>query len=195
MEHILVVPRAEILEYLSPKGILTGDPAHALDICASHVQFRPRNEVEEDPSLKQLIPYLVLQKDGTTFTYRRMPGGGEKRLHNLVSIGVGGHMRRMKDDFHENLDANLERELHEELAIATPYTKEFVGFLNEDFTPVCQVHLGLVYRLVPENPSKVEVREARELSGSWMPDEHVDALVGEMEVWSQVAWDYFRSLK
>jgi len=195
MEHILVVPRSAILDYLSPKGILAADPIRALDHFRAHAAYEPRNEVEEDPSLKQLIPYLILQAGGLTFTYRRQKGGGEKRLHDLISIGVGGHMRRMKEDFRENLEANLERELNEELHVNTPYKKDFLGFLNEDFTPVCQVHLGMVYRLVPEDPKKVHVLEERELKGEWLPPNRVDALRGEMEVWSQVAWDYLRNGK
>ena len=102
-------------------------------------------------------------------------------------------MRRMREDFHENLEANLERELNEELHMGTPYSKEFLGFLNEDFTPVCQVHLGMVYRLTPEDPSRVHVLEERELQGQWLPSAQVDALLGEMEVWSQVAWEHLRN--
>lgn len=193
MEHILVVPRSAILDYLSPKGILTADPVRALDHFEVHAVYKPRNEVEEDPSLKQLIPYLILQAGGLTFTYRRQKGGGEKRLHDLISIGVGGHMRKMRENFHQNLEANLERELNEELHMGTPYTKEFLGFLNEDFTPVCQVHLGMVFRLTPEHSTKVHVLEERELKGEWLPQDRVDALRGEMEVWSQVAWDHLRN--
>jgi predicted NUDIX family phosphoesterase len=192
MEQILVVPRSALLEVLSPKGMLNAPLERALGLIAAHGDYRGRGTVEEDPSLKQPIPYLVLQADGLTFTYRRQKGGGEKRLHDCVSIGVGGHMRRMAEDPAENLEANLERELHEELHVETPYAKHFLGFLNEDFTPVCQVHLGLVYRIVPEDPAKVRVAEERELKGEWLPASAVDQRVPDMEIWSQIVWDHLR---
>ena len=190
MEQILVVPRGALLEVLSPKGMLDAPLDRALSLIAAHGDYRGRGLVEEDPMLKQPIPYLVLQADGLTFTYRRQMGGGEKRLHDLVSIGVGGHMRKMEEDPALNLEANLERELHEELHVDTPYMKEFLGFLNEDFTPVCQVHLGLVYRVTPEDPAKVHVAEERELKGEWLPAAEVDKLVPDMEVWSQIVWEH-----
>jgi predicted NUDIX family phosphoesterase len=192
MEQILVVPRGALLEVLSPKGVLEAPLDRALALVASHGRYNGRGSVEEDPMLKQPIPYLLLQARGLTFTYRRQKGGGEKRLHDLYSIGVGGHMRRMEEDPAANLEANLERELHEELHMDTPYVKEFIGFLNEDFTPVCQVHLGLVYRVVPEDPAKVSVAEERELKGEWLPAAEVDKRVPDMEVWSQVLWAHVR---
>ena len=192
MEQILVVPRSALLEVLSPKGMLDASLDRALVLIAAHGSYQGRGLVEEDPMLKQPIPYLVLQADGLTFTYRRQKGGGEKRLHDLVSIGVGGHMRRMEEDPAANLEANLERELHEELHVNTPYAKMFLGFLNEDFTPVCQVHLGLVYRVTPEDPAKVHVAEERELKGEWLSAEEVDKLYPDMEVWSQIVWDHLR---
>jgi len=62
-----------------------------------HVMFRPRSEVENDPGLKQLIPYVIFlhrEADGTesVFQYTRGKGMGEGRLHHLRSVGVGGHI-------------------------------------------------------------------------------------------------------
>ena len=192
MEQILVVPRNALLDVISPKGMLDAPLPRALELIASNGIYRGRGLVEEDPMLKQPIPYLLLQAEGLTFTYRRQKGGGEKRLHDLVSIGVGGHMRKMAEDPAANLEANLERELHEELHVDTPYTKEFLGFLNEDFTPVSQVHLGLVYRVRPQDPAKVHVAEERELKGEWLPAGEVDKLYPAMENWSQILWDHLR---
>src|SRR6266508_968664 len=67
------------------------------DYCAavldpSAFQFRPRSEVETDPSFKQLIPYVVLRCGGDLFHYRRGSAGTEKRLQALRSVGIGGHI-------------------------------------------------------------------------------------------------------
>ena len=50
--------------------------------------FVPRAEAEEDPSLKQLIPYVVVTSGGKLLHYRRGSGSGEKRLLKKGSIGL-----------------------------------------------------------------------------------------------------------
>ena len=54
--------------------------------------FRPRYEVETDPSFKQLIPYCIFRHHGQVFHYKRGKLQGEGRLHSKRSIGVGGHI-------------------------------------------------------------------------------------------------------
>src|SRR5216117_3004275 len=56
-----------------------------------HISFRPRSQMESDPNFKQIIPYCVLCSKGAVFRYTRGKKMGEKRLHALESIGVGGH--------------------------------------------------------------------------------------------------------
>jgi predicted NUDIX family phosphoesterase len=53
--------------------------------------------MEEDPSFKQLIPYMLFRwtDDGGTvhlFEYLRGSGQGERRLHAKRSVGIGGHI-------------------------------------------------------------------------------------------------------
>ncbi len=48
-----------------------------------------RSTAEEDASLKQVIPYLVLRDGERWFLMRRTRAGGDARLHDLWSIGVG----------------------------------------------------------------------------------------------------------
>ena len=62
-----------------------------------HISFRPRGEVETDPSFKQLTPYMIFchrHGDGplTIFQYTRGTGQGEGRLHRKRSVGIGGHI-------------------------------------------------------------------------------------------------------
>ena len=49
-------------------------------------------EMERDPSFKQVIPYLVLRDGERYFLMRRTAAGGDARLHDRYSIGVGGHL-------------------------------------------------------------------------------------------------------
>ena len=68
---------------------------------AEHVSYRPRQEVEQDPGFKQLIPYVIFCHrrvpsgcggPQTVFGYKRGTGQGEGRLHRKRSIGIGGHI-------------------------------------------------------------------------------------------------------
>ena len=79
--------------------------------------FVPRAEAEEDPSLKQLIPYVVVTSGGKLLHYRRGSGSGEKRLLKKGSIGIGGHIND-GDGLGEAFDGNLRRI---DLRTDTPY--------------------------------------------------------------------------
>src|SRR5262249_31186008 len=112
----------------------------------ARLRFLPRAEAEEDPSFKQLIPYLVLRHGGQVFYYRRR-GGGESRLLRKRSIGLGGHVTDADGPVAEAYRAGLLRELTEEVELAGGYRERCVGLINDDGTPVGQVHLGIVHVL------------------------------------------------
>src|SRR5258708_36985684 len=84
----------------------------------AHLSYRPRGEVESDPSFKQLIPYVVLRCGGELFHYTRGASGTESRLRSLRSVGLGGHITGEDgppaDDPYR---AGLLRELAEEVEI------------------------------------------------------------------------------
>jgi len=53
--------------------------------------FLPREEVENKPEYKQLIPYIIIiDNNDNVLLYER--SGKEKRLHGLYSCGIGGHI-------------------------------------------------------------------------------------------------------
>src|ERR1700685_173360 len=58
----------------------------------NYTTYRPRDEVETDPSYKQLIPYCIFGCGSGVFHYRRGKTQGEARLRSLRSIGIGGHI-------------------------------------------------------------------------------------------------------
>ncbi len=197
-EQILVVP-AEVLDELGRFQGFSADVARYLDplLRCERLSYRPRGAMEEDPSFKQLIPYVVLQHtaaDGTVtvFSYTRGGGGGEKRLHAKRSVGVGGHISS-DDASHDNAHADeglyrrgLERELSEEVHIGSAYTERLVGLINDDETPVGRVHLGVVHVFDLEEPL-VSSAELALAEGQFLP---VDQLLGEInscESWSQIA--------
>src|SRR3954451_23607955 len=97
--------------------------------------------MEVDPSFKQIIPYLVLRDGERYFLMRRTKAGGDARLHDRYSIGVGGHLNPGDRD----LAGGLRREWQEEVSADFEPAFELIGLLNDDTTDVASVHLGAVY--------------------------------------------------
>ena len=110
-ERVLVVPRRLVPDGAKWYGLRTHDIDEFLEIVAAHARFEPRAEMEQDPQFKQIIPYLVLRDGDRYFLMRRTRAGGDVRLHDRWSIGVGGHLNPGDD----GLSGGLQREWREEL--------------------------------------------------------------------------------
>lgn len=182
-EDVLVVPRERVLD--EPwHGLRTGPLDAALDAIRRHGRFAPRARMEEDPAFKQVIPYLLLRDGRRWFLMRRTRMGGDVRLHDRWSIGVGGHLNPGDVD----VLGGLRREWREELV--ADFEPEFrpVGLLNDDTTPVGRVHLGFVY-LADAAGRRVAVREVDKLTGAFADAAEVRAVREDLETWSRIAFD------
>jgi predicted NUDIX family phosphoesterase len=153
--------------------------------------YRPRSEMERDPSFKQLIPYVVFQYRDERgrrllFHYTRGRGQGEGRLHMKRSIGVGGHISI--DDSRGDVpayDEGMRRELAEEVDIGAPYREHCIGLINDDQTDVGRVHLGVVHVFDLEAPS-VRPREDDIANAGFAPLETLLDEINAFETWSQI---------
>jgi len=191
-EHVLVVPTAAFHELGHFQGF-SGDTDRYLTrlLQPQLVSYRPRAAMEEDPSFKQLIPYVVFRYQSSggvqVFQYTRGGGQGERRLHSKRSIGVGGHISSddaatpAADPYREG----LLRELQEEVEIATEFTESRVGLINDDETEVGRVHLGVVHIFDVHEP-RVSPREDDILDAGFRPVEELLAQVEGFETWSQI---------
>jgi len=186
-ELVYVVPRERILGPWGWHGILAAGARARLAVIATAGRFEPRAAMEADPRFKQVIPYLVLRDRGRYFLMRRTRAGGDARLHDLFSIGVGGHLNPGDVD----LRGGLRREWTEELAADFVPRFRFLGLLNDDTTDVGRVHLGIVY--VAEAAGRpVAVRETDKLEGRFVPPAELSAVYDRMETWSRLVWDFVR---
>jgi predicted NUDIX family phosphoesterase len=146
--------------------------------------------MEGDPSWKQVIPYLVL-RDGTRyFLMRRTKAGGDERLHDHWSIGVGGHINPGDVD----LIGGLRREWREEVAADFEPEFELLGMLNDDTTDVGSVHVGAVY-LADARGRAVSIRETDKLTGSFADSTEVAAVVDRMESWSALVFEHLEGVR
>lgn len=214
-EAIVVAPRHELFagEAHAFHGFLPLHDARLEPVlsglCAAPRLAR-RGDVEEDPALKQPIPYVVLVRDGAlgtreVYAYTRLGGGGEARLHGKVSVGVGGHMNRgfTRETLETVVWEEAARELAEELRFDDdengleihPPAARFVGLINDDSGPVQQVHLGLLAVAEVLNGVRVSVRETDQLEGAWatLDELREPAVYERLESWSAHALEALRS--
>lgn len=193
-ERVLVVPGAELDRLGRFQGFSSEVDRYLEALLAPGLaSFRPRSEVEDDPSLKQLIPYVVFRSGDLVFRYTRGGSGGEARLRRLRSLGVGGHVAEDDADGRGTLDAYemaLRRELDEEVEIGSPGTLTRVGLINDDATPVGQVHLGVVHVYELERP-EVMPREAALIEPVFISTSALRDDWERFESWSQICIDAF----
>ncbi len=191
IEHVLVIPTpvfhqvghfqgfcGEIDKYLN----VILDPAHA--------SYRPRNEMEQDSSYKQLIPYCIFRCDGQIFHYQRGTAQGETRLHAKKSVGVGGHVSTL--DLNRQNSAYLEgmrREIAEEVELDSEWVEACVGLINDDETEVGKVHLGIVHVFELDYP-KVQPREKSMINAGFASPSELAHRMDDFESWSQICLNY-----
>jgi predicted NUDIX family phosphoesterase len=183
-EQVLVVPRDRIMGVRAWRGVLESGAEPYLDLIAAEGRFEPRSQMELDPRFKQVIPYLVLSDGARIFLMRRTRAGGDERLHDRFSIGVGGHLNPGDVD----LGGGLAREWAEEIEADFIPEFRFLGLLNDDETEVGKVHLGVVY-VADTGGRPVAVRELEKLEGRFADPAEVLAVYDRMESWSQLVFD------
>jgi len=184
-ELVYVVPRSAVITGDGWLGIRSDALAERLDAIARAGRYEPRSAMEQDPGFKQIIPYLVLRDGARYFLMRRTRAGGDARLHDRWSIGVGGHL----NPGDRGLDLGLEREWREELV--ADFTPAFrpVGLLNDDTTDVGAVHLGVVYEADAAG-REVTIRETDKLAGAFAQPADVAAVADDLETWSRLVFEH-----
>ena len=186
-ERVLVLPRDVVPGGCDFRGVRpAGDrEMDELRRCVErHGRFMDRARAETDAAFKQLIPYVVVRDGGSVFVMRRTRAGGDARLHDRMSIGVGGHLNDI-DAGHDPLAAGLAREWREELVAAWQPEYRLLGLLNDDTDPVGAVHLGVVFE-VDAAGRLVKVRERDKLAGRFEPLDELASQWDALETWSQL---------
>jgi predicted NUDIX family phosphoesterase len=185
-ECVLVIPTRLLWERAPRFHGFTPDITPFADVLfdPDSLLYLPRAVAEQDPTHKQLIPYVVLRWRDQVFHYTRGKSGTEARLRALRSIGVGGHICQEDAGNAGAYRTGMLRELAEEVVIGTTFTEHMIGLINDDRTPVGEVHLGIVHLLELEAP---EVRRAEEaLDACGLAEvSRLRAEVEQFETWSQ----------
>lgn len=158
-ELVLATPAGRLEPYLRhfAGGLLQGPfvVAQLFEDVLADVRFVPRAAAEQDPAFKQLIPYCVLYREAgdgrSVFGYKRTKAGGEGRLHDRYSVGVGGHVNPEDGAGDADLFAynrGLARELAEEVGLVVKHLAPFLtpkAVIYDPSNAVGRVHLGFVH--------------------------------------------------
>lgn len=191
-ELTLAVPTAKVWQILPYKenAVIRPESPEVMERLLADGIFEHRNLLEEDPGHKQIIPYAVICCGDMVYLFHRTKKQTEKRLHNLYSLGVGGHMNPWGEhpiDI-DYLHHELEREMHEEVLLHPGCKVERllpVGFINDDTNEVGRVHLGVLYEIYLDN-TDIEINEKDKMTGRWVRKSDLGEYYDGMESWSQI---------
>lgn len=175
---VLCVPRARVEEFIPDMGAGYFHSAGVEDRILLSSRYIPRTEeLENDPSFLQIIPYFTVGltvdigghlphnprpsyfiDNSRTLIYARTSKGAEGRLYNKYSIGFGGHVESQDGDPGSGVVRSafncIAREIQEETGLDLNTRKNHVckhGFIfRKDWEGVESVHLGIHYSVMVE---------------------------------------------
>ena len=191
-EQVLVVPR----EAFEAVGAFNGVKLNPQDYLTAFLQpgvarYMDRELAEQSPEFKQLITYAIFCHQGRILAYARTSKGGESRLHNKMSLGIGGHINPI-DGLTDSIStylAGMEREIREEITFTGSATQELFAIINDDTNEVGSVHLGLVHRFELEDDQAAPNEKALADLAFRTLDELAGPLYERLETWSAICVD------
>ena len=193
-EEMVLVIRRSLFDSLGAFQGLNFDVGHYLPAILSRQNnfFAPRSAAEQDPSLKQIIPYVLLAHGGKVLHYVRGRKAGEQRLAAKGSIGIGGHLNDADESLFsydaQSYQAGVQREVDEEIAVGCAYKNSIRSILNDDSTEVGRVHLGVIHVFELES-AEVKKREALITQLGFLSPAELQERRDTLETWSQICLD------
>lgn len=193
-EKVLVVPSEVVEKMVDGKTGFIKLPFSRVLVMLSKADFAPRNQVEEDPNYRQIIPYLVTRHLSNLIMFRRKPKAGEKRLHGMLSF-PGGHINMSdmvgikktdKTDMFDVFWNGTYREFNEEID-GIPLSWQFEGIIKSDATEVDKVHLGVILSVNIGDYKGVKEEEKYEAIVD--KPEAFKQYLSEMETWAKLAYE------
>ncbi|MEL0637601.1 hypothetical protein V6259_12605 [Marinomonas sp. TI.3.20] len=143
----------------------TGNGLQELEIDPRNTVIAQRCLLESSKHFRQLISYCpIINKKGEVLVYLRKKGGNESGLHDLHSIGFGGHVDGVEAQFNSaggielepTLLQAIERELDEELKLNLNAleVEHLAGkYILSNENSVDAVHLGAVSFIRYDGPT------------------------------------------
>jgi len=176
-------------EFVTDAKVLSEVITHILQ----HYTILDRDLAEYDPEWRQVIPYQIVQNynahPAEYLLMQRTKKQTEERLHEKLSLGIGGHINPIDDTTKSIITSNMLREREEEISIDV-YTESLLGVIACDTNEVDRVHLGLVFMLGCR--ANFEIREKENMTAHWARLLEITDAYFKLERWSQLVVTYLR---
>jgi predicted NUDIX family phosphoesterase len=186
-EKILVVRRENLFPLHAPQGLMVTDIETYASLIEKRKEYRWRSQMEQDPTFKQIIPYIVFSHEERYFVMQRKATAGDARLKNKLSLGIGGHIR--EDDMASgSLFDWAQREFQEEVSFSGLYNIKPVGLINDETNAVGQVHTGFLFMLQGDS-SEIAIKDEHAAGYMW-PLKECKKNYDLFESWSQLILDH-----
>jgi predicted NUDIX family phosphoesterase len=188
-EKVLVVPDILFRDNLGSEGkdFYMSNEEMLIEI-RKNAFFMDREQAEQDENYRQVIPYVIIRKPGIPprfFLFKRLKTQGEQRLHNLLSLGAGGHINPVDYKAADPLNEGLMREIEEEIYPPEKYNLTFMGWIYSRIDPVACVHAGMVY-IMDTPDGNIRIRETDKMTGEWCEIGDLRQKIDQMEGWSRI---------
>jgi len=191
-EEVLTIPNNVVNFFYIKKGVFYEDISFNFlcDIIHKYKLWFSRNFIETNNNFKQIIPYVIVTYEDLILLIHRTKKQTEKRLHDLLSLGIGGHINKtdaISFDTKNTIIKGMNRELNEEIIINQHQIKEpkFCGIINDLSNDVGRVHLGLLFHLELEHDNVV-VNEKDNMKIKWCKISDILLNYDKMENWSKI---------
>lgn len=189
-EEVAVIAAKQLFKRDHWQGIKVKGVKSILASIRKNLQFKPRLEVECDPSYKQIIPYLVFRTNNRYLLIKRLAHSKtEERLHHHYTLGLGGHINKGDIGSENLIEAGFWREWEEEVEYSGKIDHRLIGLIYDESTEVSRVHIGLFY-LIEGDSSQIGIREVDRLEGVLVQLSEAKKYYDEMEGWSKFVYEY-----
>lgn len=201
VKEALVVKRDTLFAGKYFEGFLPLNEHNFIPLILSNHFYHPRgDELENNESLQQIIPYvwIVNLETKQVFAYQRSAGKNysEKRLQNKISCGIGGHIENQTEGkVADPITHAMMRELKEEVSISEYPTPKIVGYINDDSDSVGRVHFGVV--AIAETTLPVQKGDEEMKSGKFYTLDELEKTFkdpqNEVERWTTLSWPIIKA--
>lgn len=195
-EQVLVVPRSAFEQVGAFNGVRLNAQEYLAAFFSNGVaHYMDRDAAEQNPAFKQIIAYAIFCHNGKVLAYARTAKGGETRLHDKWSLGIGGHINPI-DGLADNPDtylAGVEREIREEIAFSGTASQQIYAIINDDTNEVGSVHLGIVHRFELDSDEVRPLEKKLANLKFCTLDELSGPLYDKLETWSAICVDALKN--
>ena len=204
-KEILVVNKQSFLQHITiTKNIMrSGETSCMFEHIYNSKAMVDRKLSETDERYLQVIPYCYITDTSlnNVFVATRNKNSGEKRLHNNMSLGFGGHipigaidikmmtMYGLKALISSSIQREFEEELHFENGMPL---FNYAGFIYDESNAVGRVHLGLaVHAFADEVKLKEDTHDNGKMINITQLSNEWDKQKSKYETWSRIVFEHF----